>query len=55
MVNKKRFFFVKLGIFCPELEKKHTFGIEKGSEFWPQNQVIEGPDTPGKYTPCMEF
>ena len=34
-------FFVKLGIFCLELERNTLFGIGNGAEFW----VIESPDT----------
>ena len=39
------FFVVKLGIFCLELGKKHTFWHGNGAEFRPQNRVIESPDS----------
>ena len=49
--KKKNFFFfwggggggVKLGIYCLELGKKHTFWHWDGAEFQPQNRVIESP------------
>ena len=41
--KKKKKIFFKLGIFCLELGKKHTFGIGNGAEFRPQNRVIESP------------
>ena len=35
------FFVVKLGIFCQELGKKHTFWHWERGRIWPQNWVIE--------------
>ena len=38
------FFFCQIGHFLSWIRKKHTFGIENGAEFRPQNRVIESPD-----------
>ena len=37
------FFFVKLGIFCLELGKKHTLWHWEWAEFRPKIRVIESP------------
>ena len=48
MENPKQvfcFFLVKMGIFYLKLGKSILIGIGNGAECWPQNLVIESPDS----------
>ena len=53
--TQKKIFFVKLGIFCLELEKNILIGIGNGADFRPQNRVIESPAFAIKVDMCESF